>query len=155
MRFGPYKNSKKTRKEHYFLGLDKLEVVKSFKYLGVQLQQNLSWVGTKWNCTLKARSRVPLVTKCVLEGLSVKTGEKIWMTMVRPTLEYAMEICGEGNWPQAEQIQQVVGRTLLGLSSKAAGEVARVGLDFDESETRSETTEILGAAAEHGQVTAG
>ena len=25
MRFGPYKNSKKTRKEHYFLGLDKLK----------------------------------------------------------------------------------------------------------------------------------
>jgi len=41
MRFGPYKNSKKKRKEHYFLGLDKLEVVKSFKYVGVQLQQNL------------------------------------------------------------------------------------------------------------------
>jgi len=142
MRFGPYKNSKKTRKEHYFLGLDKLEVVKSFKYLGVQLQQNLSWVGTKWNCTLKARSRVPLVTKCVLEGLSVKTGEKIWMTMVRPTLEYAMEICGEGNWPQAEQIQQVVGRTLLGLSSKAAGEVARGELGWISMKARRDLKQL-------------
>lgn len=104
----------------------------------------------------KARSRVPLVTKCVLEGLAVKTGEKIWMTMVRPTLEYAMEICGGGNWPQAEQIQEVVGRTLLGLSSKAAGEVARGELGWISMKARRDLKMLkFWGPAEYGQVTAG
>ena len=84
MRFGCRKAK---RHEYYFLGLQKLEVVKCFKYLGVDLQQNLLWVGTKWRFALKAKSRTPMILKAMLEGLSVSTGLKLWETMIRPTLE--------------------------------------------------------------------
>jgi len=38
MRFG----SRKAQKQQYYLGFQALEVVKSFKYLGVEIQENLS-----------------------------------------------------------------------------------------------------------------
>jgi len=100
---------------HYFMGVQQLEIVKSFKYLGLDLQQNLSWVGTKWRFWMKAKSRVPMILKARLEGLSVSTGMKLWETMVRPTLEYGAEVWGGGNWPQAEVIQNIAGKSLLGL----------------------------------------
>ena len=64
-----------------------------------------------------------MITKTVIEGLSVKTGEKLWESMLRPVLEYAAEAWGDGDWKQAEQIQDKVGRTLLGLSKNTPGEV--------------------------------
>ena len=135
MRFGVPKCKKQ---QIYFLGLQELEVVNSFKYLGVDIQQNLSWSTSKWRFTLKARSRVPMVTKAVIEGLSINAGIKLWETMVRPTLEYAAEAWGGGNWLQAEQIQNTVGRTLLGLSSKTAMEVARGELGWISMKARRE-----------------
>lgn len=81
--------SRKAQKLHYFLGFQELQVVKSFKYLGVDLQDNLSWTMTKNRFLNKAKSRIPLVTKAVIEDLSIKTGEKLWESMIRPVLEYA------------------------------------------------------------------
>jgi hypothetical protein len=86
--------SRKAQKLHYFLGFQELQVVKSFKYLGVDLQDNLSWTMTKNRFLNKAKSRIPLVTKAVIEGLSIKTGEKLWESMIRPVLEYAAEVTG-------------------------------------------------------------
>ena len=71
MRFG----SRKAQKLQYYLGFQALEVVKSFKYLGVEIQENLSWTSTKRRFAEKAKTRIPLVTKAVIEGLSVRTGE--------------------------------------------------------------------------------
>ena len=79
-----------------------------------------------------------MVTKAVIEGLSINAGIKLWETMVRPTLEYAAEAWGGGNWLQAEQIQNTVGRTLLGLSSKTAMEVARGELGWISMKARRE-----------------
>ena len=79
-----------------------------------------------------------MITKAVIEGLSVKTGEKLWDTMIRPTLDYAAEVWGGGDWKQAEQIQNRVGRTLLGLSKNDAGEVARGELGWLSLKARRE-----------------
>ena len=103
----------------------KLDLVNSFKYLGIDLQRNLSWAGTKRRFVLKAKTRIPMVTKAMVEGLSVQTGIKLWVTMIRPTLEYAAEILAGENWPQAEQIQYWVGRILLNLQRGTAREVVR------------------------------
>jgi hypothetical protein len=64
--------SRKVQKQHYFLGFQELEVVKSFKYLGVEMQENLSWSLTKKRFEEKAKSRIPLITKAVIEELSGK-----------------------------------------------------------------------------------
>jgi len=91
MCFGPGKNKLHNQ---YFLGLQQLEVVTSFKFLGVDLQQNLSWAATKRRFAAKAKSRIPLVKKAMIEELSVQAGEKLWISMVRPLLEYG----GLGWW---------------------------------------------------------
>ena len=126
----------------YLLGAHKLEVVRLFKYLGVDLQQNLTWTSTKWRFAGKARSRVPMVTKAVIEGLSVKAGEKLWATMIRPTLEYGAEIWGGGKWPQADRIQNKVGRTLLGLFQSTAVEVARGELGWLSLKARRDIKQL-------------
>ena len=48
--------SRKAQTLHYFLGLQELEVVKSFKYLGVDFQENLSWSITKRRFEEKAKT---------------------------------------------------------------------------------------------------
>ena len=127
---------------HYFMGVQQLEIVKSFKYLGLDLQQNLSWVGTKWRFWMKAKSRVPMILKARLEGLSVSTGVKLWETMVRPTLEYEAEVWGGGNWPQAEVIQNIAGKSLLGLYKTSAEEVARGELGWLSMKSRRDVKQL-------------
>ena len=135
--------SRKAQTLHYFLGLQELEVVKSFKYLGVDFQENLSWSITKRRFEEKAKSRIPMITKAVLEGLSVKTGEKLWDTMIRPTLEYAAEVWGGGIWKQADQIQHRVGKILLGLSNSTPGAVARGELGWLSLKARRELKQLI------------
>lgn len=126
----------------YFLGMQELEIVKSFKYLGVDLQHNLAWVSTKWRFAQKAKSRLPMILKARLEGLSVRTGVKLWETMVRPTLEYGVEIWGGGNWPQADVIQNAAGKTLLGLYKTSAVEVARGELGWLSLKSRRDIKQL-------------
>jgi hypothetical protein len=135
--------SRKAQKLHYFLGFQELQVVKSFKYLGVDLQDNLSWTMTKNRFLNKAKSRIPLVTKAVIEGLSIKTGEKLWESMIRPVLEYAAEVWGGGDWEQAEQIQSKVGKILLGLSKNTANEVPRGEFGWLSLKARCDFKQLL------------
>jgi hypothetical protein len=74
----------------------------------------------------------------MVEGLSVETGIKLWVTMIRPTLEYAAEILAGENWPQAEQIQYTVGRILLNLQRGTAREVVRGELGWCSLKARRE-----------------
>src|SRR6185437_2546957 len=127
MCFGPGKNKLHNQ---YFLGLQQLEVVTSFKFLGVDLQQNLAWAATKRRFAAKAKSRIPLVKKAIIEELSVQAGEKLWISMVRPLLEYGGEVWDGGGWEEAERIQNLAGRTLLGLPKTTAVEVIRGDLGW-------------------------
>jgi hypothetical protein len=94
------------------------------------LQQNLSWAATKRRFAAKAKSRIPLVKKAMIEELSVQAGEKLWISMVRPLLEYGAEVWGGDGWEEAERIQNLAGRTLLGLSKTTAVEVIRGDLGW-------------------------
>ena len=91
----------------------------------------------------KAKARIPSVTKSGIEGLSVKTGEKLWESMIRPVLEYATEVWGGGDWKEAEQIQNKVGRILLGLSKYTSGEVARGELGWLSLKARRSFKQLL------------
>lgn len=133
MRFGC-----KGKKLPYFLGLEELEVVKLFKFLGVDLQQNLAWTATKLRFAAKARSRLPMLKKAMIEGISVESGVKLWETLIRPTLEYAAEVWSEGDWTEADRIQNAAGRTLLGLYKSTSVEVARGELGWLSLRARRE-----------------
>jgi hypothetical protein len=102
----------------------------------------ISHGGTKWRFALKAKSRLPMVLKAKLEGLSVKTGIKLWETMVRPILEYGAEIWGGGKWPQADVIQNAAGKALLGLYRTSAEEVARGELGWLSLKSRRDIKQL-------------
>ena len=50
---------------------------------------------------------------------------KMWYTLIRPTLAYAVGIWGIYRWPEAERIQLELGRLILGVSGKTASDVIR------------------------------
>src|SRR5690349_5502766 len=50
---------------------------------------------------------------------------KLWHTLVRSVLNYNIEVWGLTRWPEAERLQLEMGRLILGVSSKTAGDVIR------------------------------
>ena len=113
----------------FYLGPSELEVVERIKYLGVDFQSNLSWASNKER-TLKARVRLAIVRKALIEGISLEAAESLWTTLIRPILEYGAEIWGDCTWREAEQLQREVGRKLLGMGSKACDEAVRGDLGW-------------------------
>ena len=115
------KNEQRVRT--FFLGLQELERVEIIKYLGVDFESNLSWNHTKNRLAKKAKARLAIVTRAMIEGISLEAAEALWGSLIRPILEYGSDVWGRGNWFEAEQIQREVGRKVLGVSCKVANEV--------------------------------
>jgi len=83
-----------------------------------------------------------MIYKATFEGLSVDSGEKLWQTLIRPTLEYGAEVWGGCDWQEAEKIQNTAGRTLLGLYRTTAVEVARGELGWLSLRARREIRQL-------------
>jgi len=58
--------------------LQELEMIEQFKYLDVEFDSKWSWRHTKDRLAQKARARLAVVSKAILEGLSLDTGENLW-----------------------------------------------------------------------------
>ena len=108
-----------------FIGVTQLEEVKSFKYLGIDFKTNMSWILMRNRAVKKARVRTALVSKAIAEGLMPEASLKMWFTLIRPILEYGIEIWGVTKIPQIERAQLEVGRRILGVSIKTASEAIR------------------------------
>ena len=87
------------------MGGEVLEQKKSYKYLGVDLEDELGWKETKRRLVDKARKKAIGVWGLgVSQGLSVKAGVNCWETLVRPVLEYGAEVWGRGEWEEAKRV---------------------------------------------------
>ena len=76
---------------------DKIEVVASYKYLGMEVQRNIGiWKEYKERMMTKAKKSMNAAWGLGLQmgTLSVKSGIRIWEGIVRPITEYGAEI-----WP--------------------------------------------------------
>jgi len=109
----------------YYLGLEKLKIVKAYKYLGMEFEDNLKWKLTQQRLVTKAQGKLALLNKAISEGLSLKAAENVWWTMIVPTLNYGAEISGASKFPEAEKLQLEAGRRMLRVSSKMANAVVR------------------------------
>ena len=118
------------------MGIDRLEEVKVFKYLGVDFSFNLSWVNMKERVVKKAWSRLALVSNAVAQGLPPEASLKVWYSLVRPLLEYASEIWNVSKWPEAERIQLEFGRKVLGVGPFTCSDVIRGELGLWTMEAR-------------------
>ena len=92
-----------------YLGLERLEEVQRFKYLGLDFKSNLSWVLLKQRIVAKAKSRIALVSRGIARGLAPDASLKLWRTLIQPILEYGMGVWGVTHWPEAERIQLEMG----------------------------------------------
>ena len=108
-----------------YLGLERLDEVRNFRYLGVEFKANLSWRLMKEKMVKKAKARLALLRKAVADGLAPDTSLKLWYTLVRPILEYSVEVWGFTKWPEAECVQTEMGRLILGVGSKTANDAVR------------------------------
>src|SRR3954471_16215839 len=89
----------------YYLGIEKLKIVKAYRYLGMEFEDNLKWKLTQQRLVTKAQGKLALLNKAISEGLSLKAAENVWWTMIVPTLNYGAEISGASKFPEAEKLQ--------------------------------------------------
>jgi len=114
----------------YYLGLDTLSVVKSYKYLGLDFEDNLRWSLTRQRLLSKAKGRLAMLSKALSEGLSFQAALNVWWSMVVPVLNYGSEMWGATKFIEAERVQLEAGRRLLGVSRTTASAVVRGDLGW-------------------------
>lgn len=96
-----------------------LEIVPGYKYLGVYMAANKKdrWEKHKKDLLRKAQRLYYATWKfgCEKGRLSVQSGILTFEALIRPILEYACEIWGEGKWPEAEALQKQMYRRIAGV----------------------------------------
>ena len=126
-----------------YLGELVLEQKLSYKYLGLEIDRGWNWSKVKERMLEKARKRVSgLYCTGVKQGLSVKAAVRGWEVLVRPVLEYGCEIWGEGKWREAEALQSLMGKRILGVSKMTSGAVVRGELDWWRMEARRDLARL-------------
>ena len=130
-------------KEKVYLGELVLEQKLSYKYLGLEIDRGWNWSKVKERMLEKARKRVSgLYCTGVKQGLSVKAAVRGWEVLVRPVLEYGCEIWGEGKWREAEALQSLMGKRILGVSKMTSGAVVRGELGWWRMEARRDLARL-------------
>ena len=130
-------------KEKVYLGELVLEQKLSYKYLGLEIDRGWNWSKVKERMLEKARKRVSgLYCTGVKQGLSVKAAVQGWEVLVRPVLEYGCEIWGEGKWREAEALQSLMGKRILGVSKMTSGAVVRGELGWWRMEARRDLARL-------------
>ena len=93
---------------------DRLDVVREYKYLGVWFDERLNWKTHKAYVLAKAKKRAYTIFGFkVNKLLPVKVCVNLWEVLVRPILEYAGEVWGEGPWEEAEKLQREIAKTIV------------------------------------------
>jgi hypothetical protein len=98
----------------------RLRVVPEYKYLGVEIESRLSWSSMKLRLLSKAARCMAMLCGPHFRFLSAVAADTMWKGLVRPHLEYAAEVWGDGKWLQAERVQQRMARRILGCPSTTA-----------------------------------
>ncbi len=109
---------------HWKLGDQLIKQVNSYKYLGVDLDRNLSFEEHKRRIKEKARKNVSRIWYMgMYDGcLSVKACINLYQALVRSVVEYGCEIWGIGEWEEGERVQRELGRRILRCNGKTTNE---------------------------------
>jgi hypothetical protein len=135
-------NGKKKKPEILLEG-DSLEIVNAYKYLGVWFDSKLDWKLQKETILAKARRRAyTMMGFGVCKILPVKSCVNLWEVLVRPILEYAAEVWGDGGWEAAEKLQRKVGKLILGAPTRTANEVVLGDLGWWELKARRDKARL-------------
>jgi hypothetical protein len=110
----------KCRPAPFRYGGKDLEVVKSFKYLGVHFQDDGGWTTHMKYVLGKAQKATEGIGKLLSnQSLAQATRMWVWLTLVRPMIEYGMQVWTptSSDFKKLERIQLKVAKTILGCCS--------------------------------------
>ena len=97
----------------------------------------MSWKTHKTYILAKAKKRTyPIFGFGINKLLPVKTCVNLWEVLVRPILEYAGEVWGEGPWEEADELQREVAKTILNAPTRTANEAVLGDLGWWELRAR-------------------
>ena len=146
IKYGECKNECKCG-YHWKLGDQLIKQVNSYKYLGIELDTQLTFTEFKKRIKEKARRNVSRIWRMgMYEGcLSVKATIKLYQTLVRQVLEYGAEIWGEEEkwekkekWVEGERVQREMARRILRCNGKTTNEAVLGELGWWRLQTRRE-----------------
>ena len=127
------------RNTNWTLGLTKVPLVDTYKYLGIEFRSRNLWSAYFSRILAEARGRTAdLLWVC--RGLPPRCAATMWKALVRPLLEYGAPIWA-GEVPQhmvqeAERIQTGFTRSALGLPPGAPSVFVRAELGMDRMQAR-------------------
>ena len=106
----------KSKERTWSLGGKDLNIVKSYKYLGIMLDGLLAWKPHKQRTLTKANQTSNQVFGVLrrTDSMSARAAIQLYKALVLPVLEYGAEIWGNCEWEEAEKLQRAVARRILG-----------------------------------------
>jgi len=120
----------------YYLGLEEMKVVNSYKYLGLEFEIDLKWNLAKQRLLAKAQGRLALLRKAKSEGLSLKAAENVWWAMVVPVLNFGAEIWERRRLMKLNSYSCRQGKRCLGSVVKQPMRQFAVSLDGGQCDRR-------------------
>jgi hypothetical protein len=126
--------------KHWKFGEELIVETALYKYLGIELDKNLSFFDFKNRIAEKARkNRARIWNMGMKDGnLSVKASINLWEALVRSNLEYGAEVWGIQSWEDAEIIEAEMGKRILRCSSKTTNVAVLGELGWWRMRTRRE-----------------
>lgn len=125
--------------DYYFhIGINQLEIVHEYKYLGIIVSEHLDYDVTA-NVLAKAGGRAlsALYSKFQkLKGLNLKTYSKLYNTGVTPVLDYCAGVWGYRNFLKIDTVQNRAIRLFLGVHNFAPNLAIQGDMGWESSRLR-------------------
>jgi hypothetical protein len=117
---------------HWVFGNNLIQQLLVYKYLGVELDNCLTFKTFKERILLKARCNMGRIYAMGIKSghLSVKGSINLWQALVRPILEFSCEIWGKEVWTAGENLQLEMSKRILRCSGKTSNEAVLGDLGF-------------------------
>ena len=109
---------------HYRFGMNLIQQVLVYKYLGADLDNRLSFTSMRTRLAAKARINLGRIWAMGLRSgyLSVKAAINLWKALGLSILKYSSSIWGNVAWKEGEQVQLSMARYILRCSAMTTKE---------------------------------
>ena len=145
--YGTQSQRDRWSRQSWKLAGEKLLVVREYKYLGIEMgNERARWssVVKRKLTTAEMQMRILVHSGCKQGHLRPRSSVQAWKTLVRPILEYGLEIikCTKAEMQQMERIQNYIGRRILGVPECTSATFVRNELGLETIAARQEMLQL-------------